>query len=148
MNTKDNLSFNWVSDCKEGGHHLPENLYQDDSVEQNFFGGAQNEDGSINFHGIILVKEEIEHTLFRISEESIIRVFFKSNEINRAQISISKDEESTDKIAFSDGKLSVESFIVKLKKRELPYVLKIVHNNLKSVCTRYELKVNKFIFRL
>jgi hypothetical protein len=141
MNSKDNLAFDWSSDCKESGHHLPENLYDDDGVEQDYFGGAQKEDGSLNFHGIILVKEEVEFTQIKIPEDSIIRIFFKSEEINRASVSILKDKDDTNKIAFSEGKLNAEGFIVKLKKRKLPYIIRIEHHNLKSVCTRYELKV-------
>ena len=141
MNSKDNLAYNWDSDCKEAGHSLPENLYDNEGSEQNFFGGSQNDDGSIKFHGILLVKEEIEHTLIKIPETAVIRIFFRSIEINRAKIEILKDLESTKNLAFTDGKLNSESFIVRLKKRVAPYVIRITHNNLKSSCTKYELKV-------
>ena len=74
-----------------------------------------------------------------IPEDSFIKVFFFTKELNRAKIQLHANEDDAEPIAITNGSSNIESFVAKLEHREMPYYIKIIHSGLKSSCTKYEL---------
>ena len=126
------IKFGWSSSCN--------NIIRAPILKEKLF-DLQKSDSSLILSEIYKVNEEIENTEFIISEESIIRVMFVSKEINRAKVSILYNKNDITPIIQTEGKEGIESFIMKLSPREVPYVIKIEHFDLKMSCNRYQLKI-------
>jgi len=148
----DSLEFTFDSGCNEsqGVLSLPPRLYGDESDEDSsekygadfaYFDGGQDVDGSLDLLAIYQVKQSEEITEIIIPEDSVIRVFYESREINRAKIMILENKYDQEAIAYTDGINKTESFIAKLDHKESPYYIKIMHNNLKTQCNKYRLKI-------
>jgi len=125
----------------EDYNELPNKLfneYEDEEKDMN----KQEIDGSINLSLILKVSSEEETTEIIIPENSIIRIFYHSFEINNAKVLILENKYDEKPIAFSEGKEKSESFIARLAKKASPYVIKILHFNLKASCNKYKLKIS------
>ncbi len=121
---------------------MPENLFDENNEHDKFFGAVQHPDGSVNFHSVLVARKEIEYTQIKIPENSLIRVFFLSKEINRSKVQLLHSEDDLEPLAYTDGVDPTESFLAKLEERETPYVIKFIHTGMKSTCTKYELIIN------
>lgn len=102
---------------------------------------TQDLDGSINFSQIFKVSNESEQSEILIPEDSIIRIFFHSFEINNAKVIMLENKYDEKPIAFTDGKEKSESFIARLQRKSTPYIIKVMHFNLKTSCNKYKLKI-------
>lgn len=120
---------------------LPKKLF-DEFEDEEIDGNLQDIDGSINLSEIFKVSADEEITEILIPENSVIRIFYHSFEINNAKVLILENKYDENPIAYSDGKEKTESFIARLAKKNSPYVIKILHFNLKSSCNKYKLRIS------
>ena len=144
--------FDFDSPCSAYGPSLPTRLSiekDSDDGDEKSIGNEdgvlykQFTDGSIELNAIFKFTEEEELLEFFVPEDSIIRVFYQSRETNRSKVMLlsSTDEESKP-LAYTSGTNPNESFIAKLEKRDSPYFLKIFHNNYRTSCNRYLLRIS------
>ena len=126
------IKFGWNTNCYNiiRAPTLPEKLFE-----------FQKSDSSLNLNEIYKVNGDNEKSEFIISEESIIRVMFISKEMNRGKVSLLYNKNDNTPIIQTEGKEGIESFIMKLNPREVPYIIKIEHLNLKYSCNRFQLKI-------
>jgi hypothetical protein len=148
----DALSFNLESNCNESQEaiSLPSRLYDNVDPEEeseledpvlSSIGGGQDSDGSLDLLAVFLVKKPEETSKIFIPEDSLIRVFYESHEMNRAKVMVLKNKYDQEAIAYTEGKEKTESFIAKLDAKNSPYYLKVMHNKMKYGCNRYRLKI-------
>lgn len=151
-NLKEKVKFSFMTHCSDFSRAptLPSKLYSvslekpDDAMSgvKVQFDDIQRSDGSLAYSSVLKVKEEIEYTSILIKEDSIVRVMFISKEMNRAKVYLLKNKnDNNDYIAKTEGKEKSESFIARLKRREQPYVIKIMHFSLRASCNRYQIKI-------
>lgn len=151
-NTQNRKVFDFNSSCSAYGPSLPEKLSksnesEEETEEDDFSEGItfiQEENGAINFSGIFKFIGDEEIMEFSVPEDSIIRVFFQSKELNRAIVQIQDSAELAEDesaLAYTRGLSSSESFIAKLQARDQPYYIKIFHTSVINSCNRYLLKI-------
>lgn len=150
--------YSFESPCTAYGPSLPELLKYKKSIENTNQEDEENKannlftdhgmqysvdaDGSIDFYGIFKFSSFEETMKIFAIEDSIIRVFYESREVNRAKVMILDNlDEDSEPIAYSPGTNPTESFIAKLEKRDSPYYVKIMHSSTKTSCNRYLLKI-------
>jgi len=114
------------------------NEFEDEEADSN----TQEIDGSIDLSEIFQVTNEEELTEIIVPENSVVRIFYHSFEVNNAKVLVLENKYDENPIAFSDGNEKTESFIAKLDKKNSPYVIKILHFNLKQSCNKYKLRVS------
>ena len=126
------IKFGWYTSCYEFTRApvLNDKLYK-----------IQKIDGSLIYNQILKIEKNIEFTELIISENSIIRVMFISQKENKGKVELYYNKNDKSSIIQTEGKEKIESFIMRLKMREQPYILKIIHLNLGYSCNRYQLKV-------
>jgi len=126
------IKFNWDTSCLDfiRAPILSDKLFK-----------YQKIDGSIVFNQIFKVDKNIEYSELIINENSIIRIMFITQKNNRGKVELFYNKNDKSSIIQTEGKEKIESFIMRLKMREQPYILKITHLNLGYSCNRYQLKI-------
>ena len=66
---------------------------------------------------------------------------FITQDDNRGKVELFYNKNDKGAIIQTEAREKVETFIMRLKMREQPYILKITHNNLSFSCNRYQLKI-------
>ena len=126
------IKFGWSTSCFDFSRApiLNNKLYK-----------YQKSDGSLVYNQILKIDKNEEITELIISENSIIRVMFITQDDNRGKVELFYNKNDKGAIIQTEGREKVETFIMRLKMREQPYILKITHNNLSFSCNRYQLKI-------
>ena len=126
------VKFGWSTSCFEFTRApiLNDKLYK-----------LQKSDGSLIYNQILKIDKDIEYTELIISEDSIIRVMYISQDENKAKIELFYNKNDKASIIQTEGSEKVENFIMRLKMRDQPYILKINHITIGYSCYRYQLKI-------
>ncbi|CAG9319734.1 unnamed protein product [Blepharisma stoltei] len=125
------------------GGELPPSLT---SKYSRTFGGPQARDGSISFHGVFKIKEEVNSEVLKIAapKSGIARIMTIShNPKVFIETAVYKDADFRDPLAYSKNKSNMGSYIFMIKPQKNPYYLLITYikDKIEESCVTYEMKI-------